>query len=100
MFISSIRVDPRPTHRGLTSLLALKIHTPMPNTGKLRPIGQMPVVYIEHPEVSIIAVHVIPFDSVVALPCFHHKKEIPSRFLQLQGEGHHHLGQISFQHIN
>jgi hypothetical protein len=27
-----------------TSLLALKIRTPVANTGKLRPIGQMPVV--------------------------------------------------------
>jgi len=45
VFISSIRVDPGPTNRGLTSLLALKIRTPMANTGKLRSIGQMPVAH-------------------------------------------------------
>jgi hypothetical protein len=43
VFFSSIRVDPRPTNRGPTSLLALKIRTPVANTGKLRFIGQMPV---------------------------------------------------------
>jgi hypothetical protein len=42
-FFSSIRVDPGPTNRGPTSLLALKIRTPVANTGKLRFIGQMPV---------------------------------------------------------
>jgi hypothetical protein len=40
VFFSSIRVDTGPTNRGSTSLLALKIRT----TGKLRSIGQMPVV--------------------------------------------------------
>jgi hypothetical protein len=39
-------VDPGPTNRGPTSLLALKIRTPVANTGKLRSIGQMPVIYI------------------------------------------------------
>ena len=43
MFFSSICVDPGPTNRGPTSLLALKIRTPVANTGKLRSIGQMPV---------------------------------------------------------
>ena len=47
VFFSSIRVDPGPTNRGPTSLLALKIRTPVANTGKLRSIGQMPVIYIE-----------------------------------------------------
>ena len=42
-FISSIRVDPGPTNRGPTSLLILKIRTPVANTGKLRSIGQVPV---------------------------------------------------------
>jgi hypothetical protein len=46
VFFSSIRVDPGPTNRGPTSLLALKIRTPVANTGKLRSIGQMPVLYI------------------------------------------------------
>jgi hypothetical protein len=32
-----------PTNRGPTSLLALKIRTPVANTGKLRSIGQVPV---------------------------------------------------------
>ena len=45
-FFSSIRVDPGPTNRDPTSLLALKIRTPVANTGKLRSIGQMPVIYI------------------------------------------------------
>jgi hypothetical protein len=43
VFISSIRVDPGPTNRGPASLLALKIRTPVANTGKLRFIGQVPV---------------------------------------------------------
>jgi hypothetical protein len=43
VFISSIRVDPGPRNRGPTSLLALKIRTPVANTGKLRSIGQVPV---------------------------------------------------------
>jgi hypothetical protein len=43
VLISSIRVDPGPRHRGPTSLLALKIRTPVANTGKLRSIGQVPV---------------------------------------------------------
>ena len=43
VFFSSIRVDPGPTNRGPTSFLALKIRTPVANTGKLRSIGQMPV---------------------------------------------------------
>ena len=43
VFISSICVDPGPTNRDPTSLLALKIHTPVANTGKLRSIGQVPV---------------------------------------------------------
>ena len=47
VFISSIRVDPGPTNRGPTLLLALKmriyIRTPVANTGKLRSIGQVPV---------------------------------------------------------
>jgi hypothetical protein len=42
-FFSSIRVDPGPTNKGPTSLLALKIRIPVANTGKLRSIGQMPV---------------------------------------------------------
>jgi hypothetical protein len=46
VFFSSIGVDPRPTNRGLTSLLALKIRTTVVNTGKLRSIGQMPVVKV------------------------------------------------------
>jgi hypothetical protein len=46
VFISSIRVDPGPRNRGPTSLLALKIRTPVANTGKLRSIGQVPVQYI------------------------------------------------------
>ena len=37
------RVDPGPRNRGPTSLLALKIRTPVANTGKLRSIGQVPV---------------------------------------------------------
>ena len=41
---SSIRVDPGPTNRGPTSLLALKIRTPAANTRKLRSIGQVPVL--------------------------------------------------------
>jgi hypothetical protein len=43
----SIRGDPGPTNRGPTmaiSLLALKIRVPVSNTGKLRSIGQMPVI--------------------------------------------------------
>jgi hypothetical protein len=40
VFISSIRVDPEPRNRGPTSLLALKIRTPVANTGTLRSIGQ------------------------------------------------------------
>jgi hypothetical protein len=44
VFFSSIRVDPGPTNRCPTSLLALKIRTPVVNTGKLRSIGQMPVL--------------------------------------------------------
>ena len=44
VFISSIRVDPGPRNRGPTWLLALKIRTPVANTGKLRSIGQVPVV--------------------------------------------------------
>ena len=43
VFISSIRVDPGSTNRGPASLLALKIRTPVANTGKLRFIGQVPV---------------------------------------------------------
>jgi hypothetical protein len=43
VFISSIRVDPGPRKRGPISLLALKIRTPVANTGKLRSIGQVPV---------------------------------------------------------
>jgi hypothetical protein len=43
VFISSIRVDPGPRNRGPTSLLALKIRTPVANAGKLRCIGQVPV---------------------------------------------------------
>ena len=46
VFISRIRVDPGPRNRGPTSLLALKIRTPVANTGKLRPIGQVPVVLV------------------------------------------------------
>ena len=45
VFISSIRVDPGPRNRGPTSLLALKIRTPVANTGKLRSIGRMPVLH-------------------------------------------------------
>ena len=45
-FFSSIRVDPGPANRDPTSLLARKIRTPVANTGKLRSIGQMPVVLI------------------------------------------------------
>ena len=41
VFISSIRVGPRT--KGPTSLLALKMRTPVANTGKLRSIGQVPV---------------------------------------------------------
>jgi hypothetical protein len=44
VFISSIRVDPGSRNRGPTSLLALQIRTPVANTGKLRFIGQVPVV--------------------------------------------------------
>jgi hypothetical protein len=47
VFISSIRVDPGPRNRGLTSLLALKIRTPVANTGELRSIGQVLVVQRE-----------------------------------------------------
>jgi hypothetical protein len=43
VFISSIRVDPGPRNIGPTSLLALKIRTPVASMGKLRPIGQVPV---------------------------------------------------------
>ena len=46
VFISSIRVDPGPRNRGPTSLLALKIRTPVANTGKLRFIGQVSVISI------------------------------------------------------
>jgi hypothetical protein len=45
-YISSIRVDPGPRNRGPTSLLALKIRTPVANTGKLRSIGQVPVHWL------------------------------------------------------
>jgi hypothetical protein len=45
VFISSIRVDPGPRNRGPTSLLTLKIRTPVANTGKLRSIRQVPVVF-------------------------------------------------------
>jgi hypothetical protein len=48
---TSIRVDPGPTNRGptmATSLLALKIRTPVANTGKLTSIGQMPVVFMSY----------------------------------------------------
>jgi hypothetical protein len=44
VFISSIRVDPGPRNRGPTLLLALKIRTTVANTGKLRSIGQVPVI--------------------------------------------------------
>jgi hypothetical protein len=44
VFISSIHVDPGPRNRGPTSLLALKIRTPVANKGKLRSIGQVPVL--------------------------------------------------------
>jgi hypothetical protein len=47
VFISSIRVDPGPRNRGPTSLLALKIRTPVANTGKLRSIGQVPVLSMQ-----------------------------------------------------
>ena len=53
MFISSIRVDPGPTYRGPTSLLALKIRTPVANMGKLRSIGQMPVYFTPCEEYSV-----------------------------------------------
>ena len=43
VFISSISVDLEPRNRGPTSLLDLKIRTPVANTGKLRSIGQVPV---------------------------------------------------------
>ena len=43
VFMSSNRVDPAPRNRGPTSLLALKIRTPVANTGKLRSISQVPV---------------------------------------------------------
>ena len=43
-FISSIRVDSGPRNKGPTSLLALKIRTPVANTEKLRSIGQVPVI--------------------------------------------------------
>jgi hypothetical protein len=46
LFFSSIRVDPGPTNRGPTSLLALNMHTLVANTRKLRSIGQMPVMKI------------------------------------------------------
>ena len=44
VFISSIRVDPGSRNRSPTSLLALKIRTPVANTGKLRSIGQVSVL--------------------------------------------------------
>ena len=44
VFISSIRVDPGPRNRGPTSLLALKIRTPVANTGKLSSIDQVLVI--------------------------------------------------------
>ena len=43
VFISSIRVNPGPTNRDPTSLLALKIRTPVASTRKLSSIGQVPV---------------------------------------------------------
>ena len=46
VFISSIRVDPGPRNRGPKSLLALKTRTLVANTGKLRSIGQVPVLQI------------------------------------------------------
>ena len=46
VFISSIRVNPGPRNRGPTSLLALKIRTPVANTRKLRSIGQVPVMIL------------------------------------------------------
>ena len=46
VFISSIRVNPGPRNRGPTSLLALKIRTPVENTGKLRSIGQVHVAEV------------------------------------------------------
>ena len=45
VFIPSIRVDTGPRNRGPTSLLVLKIRTSVANTGKLRSIGQVPVMY-------------------------------------------------------
>ena len=54
VFISNIRVDPGPTNRGPTSLLALKIHTPVSNTGKLRSIGQVTVGLVA----PLLAAHV------------------------------------------
>ena len=50
VFISSIRVDPGPRNRGPTSLLVLKIRTPVANTGKLRSIGQVPVCQTRIPK--------------------------------------------------
>ena len=52
VFFSSIRVDPGPTNRGPTSLLALKILTPVANTGKLKSIGQMPVLVVGSGSIS------------------------------------------------
>ena len=56
VFFSSIRVDPGPTNRGPTSLLALKIRTPVANTGKLRSIGQMPKLF--HGKYGHLYIHI------------------------------------------
>jgi hypothetical protein len=42
----SFHINTGPRNRGPTSLLALKIRTPVANTDKLRSIGQVPVQYI------------------------------------------------------
>ena len=65
VFISSIRVKPGPRNRGPTSLLALKIRTPVAFNGKLRSIGQVPVV------LNPIIIRSRPRRPVIILRCLH-----------------------------
>ena len=65
VFISSIRVDPGPRNRGPSSLLALKIRTPVANTGKLRSISQVPVDFkLENVLVSLHSLKTMGLGSI------------------------------------
>jgi hypothetical protein len=52
-------VDTGPTNGGSTSLLALKIRTPVANTGKLRSIGQIPVIYRDENNACYCLINII-----------------------------------------